>query len=161
MLEQKLKLLSQLVDKDAYKTDIAKRYTTFLSQYPEIFSDLDNGSVFDFCLYNSIDEYDDLSPVDVFNVLRNGQGIEIKPGKANESDLELALSIDAVKKLLQTKDKEEYTKLLGTFYNEPDEEKGWIDFVLHKRTQAIIDMGYGRFAKTAGILEDEDDVYSI
>lgn len=157
MLEENLS--SQIVNIDAYKTDIAKRYTRFLSQYPEIFYDLDNGSVFNFCLYNSFDEYDDLSPVDVFNVLRNGQGIEIKPGKANESDLELALSIDAVKKLLETKDKEEYTKLMGTFYNEPDEEKGWIDFVLHKRTQSIIDMGYGKFAKTAGILKDDYEIY--
>ena len=159
MLEEKLS--SQLLDKDAYKTDIAKRYTTFLSQYPEIFSDLDKGCVFDFCLYNSIEDYYDHSPADVFNVLRNGQGIEIKPGKAKDSDLELALSIDAVKKLLQTKDKVEYAQLLGTFYNDPDEKKGWIDFELHKRTQTIIDMGYGRFAKTAGILEDEDDVYRL
>ena len=159
MLEEKLS--SQLIDIDAYKTDIAKNYTTFLSQYPEIFSDLDNGSVFDFCLYSSIDEYYEHTPVDVFNVLRNGHGIEIKPGKAHESDLELALSVDAVKKLLQTKDKVEYAQLLGSFYNDPDEKEGWIDFELHKRTQAIIDMGYGRFAKTAGILEDEDDVYTL
>ena len=155
------KLLSQIIDIDAYETDLAKSYTTFLSQYPEIFSDLDNGCVFDFCLYNSIEEYDKESPVDVFNVLRNGQGIEIKPGKAINSDLELALSIDAVKKLLQTKDRVEYAQLLGSFYNDPDENKGWIDFELHKRTQTIIDMGYGRFARTAGILEDDDDVYSI
>jgi hypothetical protein len=73
--------------------------------------------------------------------------------------LELALSIEAIKKLIQTNSKEEYTKLLGDFYNEPDEEKGWIDFVLFKRTQLVIDMGYGRFAKTAGILKDEDDIY--
>ena len=92
-------------------------------------------------------------------MLRNKQGIEIKPGSVNESDLELALSVGAVNKLLQTKDKVEYTKLLGTFYNDPDEKKGWIDFRFHKRTQTIIDMGYGRFAKTAGILKDEDDIY--
>ena len=159
MIENKLS--SQIIDIDAYKTDIAKNYTTFLSQYPEIFSDLDNGSVFNFCLYSSIDEYYEHAPVDVFNVLRNGQGIEIKPGDAKESDLELALSVDAVKKLLQTNDKVEYAQLLGSFYNDPDEKQGWIDFELHKRTQAIIDMGYGRFAKTAGILEDEDDVYKL
>ena len=159
MLEEKLS--SQLIDINAYKTDIAKNYTTFLSQFPEIFSDLDMGCVFDFCLYNSVDEYYDHSPVDVFNVLHNGKGIEIKPGKAKESDLELALSVEAVKQLLQTKDKVEYAQLLGYFYNEPDEEKGWIDFELHKRTQCIIDMGYRRFAKTAGILEDEDDVYKL
>jgi hypothetical protein len=99
--------------------------------------------------------------VDVFNVSRIQKGIEIKPGKAQDSDLELALSVDAVEKLIQTEDKVKYAQLLGSFYNEPDEENGWIDFVLHKRTQTIINMGYGRFAKTAGILEDEDDVYSM
>jgi hypothetical protein len=155
MLEEKLK--SQIIDKEIYKTEIAKRYTIFLAQYPEIFSDLIQGSNFDFAIYNSFGAYDDESPVDIFNVLCNGHGIEIKPGNAVNADLELALSIKAIEKLIQTKTKVEYTKLFGYFYNEPDEEKGWIDFVLHKRTQTLIDMGYGKFAKTAGILEDEDD----
>ncbi|MFW9937278.1 MAG: hypothetical protein ACFFD5_06490 [Candidatus Thorarchaeota archaeon] len=139
-----------------YKTEIAKNYTAFLSKFPEIFSDLVQGSIFDFAIYDSIKSYDEKSPVDVFNVLQNGQGIEIKPGRADDADLELALSIEAVKKLIQTDTKTEYAKLLGNFYNFPDEKKGWIDFFLNKRTQTLIDMGYGRFAKTAGILEDED-----
>ncbi len=155
MLEEKLK--SQIIDKEVYKTEIAKRYTIFLAQYPEIFSDLIHGSNFDFAIYDSFGAYDDESPVDIFNVLCNGHGIEIKPGNAVNADLELALSIKAIEKLIKTKTKVEYTKLFGYFYNEPDEEKGWIDFVLHKRTQTLIDMGYGRFAKTAGILEDEND----
>ena len=154
-------LTSQIIDKEAYKTEIAKKYTTFLTQYPEIFSDLIFGSNFDFALYNSIETYDKESPVDIFNVLRNGNGIEIKPGRAINSDLELALSVSAVKKLIQTKTKVEYANLLGTFYNDPDEEKGWIDFVLHKRTQTLIDMGYGKFAQTAGILKSDDDIYSM
>ncbi|MBA7532998.1 hypothetical protein ES705_25233 [subsurface metagenome] len=156
MLEEEL--TSQIIDKKAYKTEIARKYTTFLAQYPEIFSDLIFGSDFDFALYDSFEAYDKRSPVDIFNVYRNGNGIEIKPGRAIDSDLELALSIDAIEKLIQTKTKEEYTKLLGFFYNNPDEEKGWIDFILHKRTKTVIDMGYGRFAKTAGILEDYDDI---
>ena len=150
---------SKIIDIDMYKTEIAKNYTTFLSQYPEIFSDLCQGSDFNFAIYNSLESYEIESPVDVFHVYCNGKGIEIKPGKANESDLELALSIEAIEKLMQTKSKEEYTKLLGNFYSEPDEEQGWIDFVLHKRTRTVIDMGYGRFAKTAGILKDDDDIY--
>ena len=154
MLEEEL--TSQIIDKKAYKTKIAKKYTIFLAQYPEIFSDLIFGSDFDFALYDSLDAYDKESPVDIFNVYRNGNGIEIKSGRAIDSDLELALSIDAIEKLIQTKTKEEYAKLLGFFYNNPDEEKGWIDFVLHKRTKTLIDMGYGKFAKTAGILEDDD-----
>jgi len=156
MLEEEL--TSQIIDKKAYKTEIARKYTTFLAQYPEIFSDLISGSDFDFALYDSLESYDKESPVDIFNVYRNGNGIEIKPGRAIDSDLELALSIDAIEKLIQTKTKEEYAKLLGSFYNNPDEEEGWIDFVLHKRTKTLIDMGYGRFAKTAGILEDYDDI---
>jgi len=141
-----------------YKTELAKNYTTFLSKFPEIFSDLVSGSIFDFAIYNSIKSYDEKSPVDVFNVLQNGRGIEINPGRADDADLELALSIEAVEKLIQTDTKTEYAKLLGNFYNFPDEEKGWIDFFLHKRTQTLIDMGYGRFAKTAGILEDENEI---
>jgi len=152
------KLTSQIVDEKAYKTEIARKYTKFLSKYPEIFSDLINGSNFDFALYNSIETYDKESPVDIFNVYRNGNGIEIKPGRAVDSDLELALSVDAVKKLIKTKTKVEYAQLLGSFYDNPDEEKGWIDFVLLKRTQTLINMGYGKFAQTAGILKDDDDL---
>ena len=66
-----------------------------------------------------------------------------------------------VKKLIQSNTKVEYAEHFGSFYNDPDEEKGWIDFELHKRTQMLINMGYGRFARTAGILSDEDDIYSI
>jgi len=159
MLEEEL--TSQIINKEAYKTEIAKKYTTFLGQYPEIFSDLIFGSNFDFALYKSIETYDKESPVDIFNVLRNGNGIEIKPGRAIDSDLELALSVSAVEKLIQTKTKKNYANLLGTYYNDPDEEKGWIDFMLHKRTKTLIDMGYGKFAQTAGILKDDDDIYSM
>jgi hypothetical protein len=159
MLEEEL--TSQIIDQKKYKTEIARRYTSFLSKYPEIFSDLISGSDFDFALYDSIEAYDNRTPVDVFHVYSNGHGIEIKPGRAIDSDLELALSIDAVKKLIQTNTKVEYAKLLGTFYNYPDEKKGWIDFFLNKRTQTLIDMGYGKFAQTAGILNDDDEIYNI
>ncbi|MFX1408893.1 MAG: hypothetical protein ACFFA6_00955 [Promethearchaeota archaeon] len=152
------KLTSQIIDKEAYKTQIAKNYTKFLAQYPEIFSDLINGSDFDFALYDSLEAYEKEAPIDIFHVYRNGNGIEIKPGRAFDSDLELALSVDAVKKLIQTKTKVEYAQLLGSFYNDPDEKKGWIDFVLHKRTNTLINMGYGKFAQTAGILKDDDDI---
>jgi len=156
-----MNISSEISRGNTFKTDIAKRYTAFLSQYPEIFSDLIKGSDFDFAIYDTLDAYDDKNPIDSFNVLRNGHGIDIIPGKAYDPDLELALSTKAVEKLIQTNTKEEYAQLLGSFYNEPDEDNGWIDFILYKRTQTIIDMGYGKFAKTAGILEDEDAVYSM
>ena len=154
-------LTSQIIDKEAYKTKLAKKYTTFLAQYPEIFADLISGSQFDFAIYNSIESYDARSPIDVFNVYRNIEGIEIKPGKANNPDLELALSVQAIEKLIKTKDKVEYTQLLGSFYNEPNEQNGWIDFMLFKRTQKIIEMGYGKFAQTAGILADDGSIINL
>jgi len=149
-------MTSKIVNQKAYKTEIAKKYTTFLAKYPEIFSDLISGSDFDFALYNSLESYDKRSPVDIFHVCRNGNGIKIKPGSGVDSDLELALSIDAIEKLIQTETKVEYAELLGSFYNDPDEKNGWIDFILHKRTQTLINMGYGKFAQTAGILKDDD-----
>ncbi|MFW9949829.1 MAG: hypothetical protein ACFFKA_06875 [Candidatus Thorarchaeota archaeon] len=154
MSEDQLKIIDY--DQKACKIELARKYIIFLSKYPEIFSDLDSGFRFDFAIYNSIEDYDAGSPLDVFYVYGNGHNIELKPGRATSSDLELALSVQAVEKLIQTKDKIEYTHLLGSFYNEPDEQKGWIDFILHKRTQAVIDMGYGRFAQTAGILKDDE-----
>ena len=159
MLDEELS--SKVVDQEKYATKIAQQYTVFLSRYPEIFSDLTEGSIFDFALYESLESYDKGSNLDVFHVLRNQNGIEIKPGNAKSADLELSLSVGAVEKLIKTQDKEEYAKLLGSFYNDPDEENGWIDFTLHKRTQVLIDMGYGRFAQTAGILEDDDEIYRI
>jgi len=154
-------MVGLVFDQKRYNTELARKYTTFLSKYPEIFSDLVSGSHFDFAIYKSIEEYDAHVPLDIFNVYRNGQGIEIKPGRATNGDLELALSVEAVERLIQTQNKIDYAQLLGSFYNEPDEQSGWIDFMLHKRTQTLIDMGYGRFAQTAGILEDDDDIYSI
>jgi hypothetical protein len=156
MFEEGLK--SVVVNQEEYKTELARKYTTFLSQFPEIFSDLVSGSCFDFAMYNSVKAYDAQSPIDVFHVYRNGIGIEVKPGKASNPDLQLALSVQAIEKLIQTKSKEQYAKLLGYFYNEPNEENGWIDFILYKRTQLLIDMGYGKFAQAAGILEDEKNL---
>ena len=153
--------INQNTKDNEYKSEIAIEYTKFLSQYPEIFFDLIDGSNFDFAIYDSIESYDARAPIDVFNVFRNGEGIEIKPGKSEKADLELALSVQAIEKLVKTKNNIEYAQLLGSLYNEPDEENGWIDFILFKRTQKIIEMGYGKFAKTAGILEDDGSIIKL
>ncbi len=153
--------INQKTSDNEYNSEIAIKYTKFLSQYPEIFSDLNDGSNFDFAIYDSVESYDKRAPIDVFNVFRNGEGIEIKPGKAENADLELALSVQAIEKLLKTKNNVEYAQLLGSFYNEPNEENGWIDFTLFKRTQKIIEMGYGKFAQTAGILEDDGSIINL
>ncbi len=151
------KELSSEVQSFGVKTKICQQYMDFLGQYPEIFSDLVSGSDMDFAIYDSFDDFEEEKIMDAFHVIRKNEGIEIIPGKADDADLELALSKEAIGKLIQTKNKAEYATLFGNFYNEPSFTEGWIDFLLHKRTKTLIDMGYGKFAEAAGILEDEED----
>lgn len=156
----KKEMTSRIVAEDkAIKSQIGKHYMDFLAKYPEIFSDLVPDSILDFAIYSTYEDLESESePSFAFNVLRTPEGIDIKSGKADEPDLELALAVTAVEKLKQNITKENYAKQFGLFYNEPNEEDGWIDFVLHKRTKTLIKMGYGKFAEAAGILEDEDEI---
>ncbi|NHJ26408.1 MAG: hypothetical protein EAX89_17650, partial [Candidatus Lokiarchaeota archaeon] len=64
MLDEEMK--SMIYNQKAYKTELARKYTTFLSKYPEIFSDLISGSHFDFAIYDTIEEYDTRIPQDIF-----------------------------------------------------------------------------------------------
>ena len=153
-------LSSQIVAvEEVGEPNIGNEYMKFLAKYPEIFADLVDQAILDFAIYNSIDDLEEeKEPAFKFNVLRTGEGIQIKPGGADEPDLELALSISAVEKLIKNKSKNDYATQFGLFYNEPDEDEGWIDFILHKRTKTLIKMGYGKFAEEAGILDDESEV---
>nr|MDO8084259.1 (Fe-S)-binding protein [Candidatus Sigynarchaeum springense] len=140
-------------------TTTGSEYMAYLARYPDIFSDLVQGSIMDFTIYNKIEDLQaECDPVEAFNVLRTDKGIDITPGRADSADLELALSVAAVKRLITCPTKAAYAEQFGKFYNEPDEVEGWIDFVLNKRTKTLIKMGYGKFAEAAGILEDEDSV---
>ncbi|MBN2152565.1 MAG: (Fe-S)-binding protein, partial [Candidatus Lokiarchaeota archaeon] len=140
-------------------TTAGGRYMAYLARYPDIFSDLVQGSVMDFTIYEKIDDLQaECDPIEAFNVLRTERGIDIRPGRADSADLELALAVAAVEKLVTCPTKASYAEQFGRFYNEPDEAAGWIDFVLNKRTKTLIKMGYGKFAEAAGILEDDDAV---
>ncbi|MBD3213378.1 MAG: hypothetical protein GF311_12285 [Candidatus Lokiarchaeota archaeon] len=150
-------LSSEVLDKTGVQSELVQNYMEYLGEYPEIFSDLIEGSDMNFAVYDSFDDFDEENPMDVFHVLRKNEGIEIIAGKADDADLELALSKEAVNQLIQTDNKSAYANLFGEFYNEPEMDGGWIDFLLHKRTKTLIDMGYGKFAESAGILEDEED----
>ncbi|NVM27934.1 MAG: (Fe-S)-binding protein [Candidatus Helarchaeota archaeon] len=162
-------LLSQNIDESLTGTVIpakipieahplTQEYINYLSKYPEIFSDIVPGSILEFTIYDSIDNFEDeLPPVGKFHVARLESKIEIHNGLADNPDLQLALSEGAVKELVSSKTKKEYSHKFGNFYNDPEEEY-WIDFLLHKRTKTLIKMGYGKFAEEAGILEDEDEI---
>ncbi len=148
----------QILDDSETEFKIGKKYMKFLAKYPDIFSDLVTGSNLDFAIYEKLDDLEEENPLCCFNVLRTENGIELKSGKADDPDLELAVSTEAVNKLVLNETKSDYAQQFGIFYNEPDEDEGWIDFVLHKRTKTLIRMGYGKFAEEAGILEDEDEI---
>ncbi len=137
---------------------LTQDYVNYLSKHPEIFTDLVSGSVLDFTIYNSIDDFEDeLPPTGKFHVIRLEDKIEIYLGNADNPDLQLALSTGAVRELVDSATKKEYSLKFGNFYNDPEEEL-WIDFILHKRTKTLIKMGYGKFAEEAGILDDEDEI---
>ncbi|MHA1264983.1 MAG: (Fe-S)-binding protein [Candidatus Helarchaeota archaeon] len=136
---------------------LTQEYINYLSRHPEIFSDLVPGSVLDFTVYSSIDDFDEeRPPVGNFHVIRLEDKIELYNGFADNPDLQLALSEGAVRELVNSTSKKEYSHRFGNFYNDPEEEC-WIDFILHKRTKTLIKMGYGKFAEEAGILEEEEE----
>ncbi|MEJ2250186.1 MAG: (Fe-S)-binding protein [Candidatus Lokiarchaeota archaeon] len=150
-------LSSEVLEISQSNSEVCQNYMKFLGIYPEIFSDLIPGSDMNFAIYTSFVDFEDEMPLDIFHVKRKDEGIEIISGKADDADLELALSKEAVGKLIKTTTKVDYANLFGNFYNEPDLDEGWIDFLLHKRTKTLIDMGYGKFAEAAGILDEEED----
>ncbi len=132
-----------------------KKFMDFLSQFPEIFSDLVQDSILNIAIYKSFKDLEVGAPINIFHVLRTEGGIEIHPFKVEDADLELAFSLNAIEKLIKVDNKNSYLLLFGKLYNEPDEEFGWIDFILHKRIATLIEKGYGKFAIKAGILEDD------
>ena len=135
---------------------LGQQFSKYLDNHPNIFVDLVTDCLIDFSLFNSLNEFEDEKPpLEVFHVLRTEDGINIDYGKANASDVEIAFSQTAVKNLISSNSEKQYAKRFGKFYNEPSEEN-WIDFLLNRSTRVLIKMGYGAFAREAGILEDED-----
>jgi hypothetical protein len=130
-------------------------FPRYLEHHPEIFVDLVADSILDFANFRSWDSFDKgEKPLSVFHVKRTKDGIEIKPGRAERADVALNFSPDAVKDLVASTDRDEYARKFGHFYNEPTEAT-WIDFILNKSTKTLIRMGYGKFAREAGILQEE------
>jgi hypothetical protein len=131
-------------------------FPDYLERHPEIFADLVSDSVLDFANFKSWNSFDKGDkPLSVFHVRRTQNGIEIKPGRAERADVALNFSPDAVEDLVSSFDRDEYARKFGRFYNEPTETK-WIDFILNKSTKTLIRMGYGKFAREAGILQEEE-----
>nr|MDO8134212.1 (Fe-S)-binding protein [Candidatus Njordarchaeum guaymaensis] len=134
---------------------IEDEFPRYLESHPEIFVDLVMDSMLDFATFNSWNSFDKgEKPLNVFNVRRTQNGIEIRTGRAERADVALNFSPDTIKDLVASGDRDEYAKKFGRFYNEPTETK-WIDFILNKSTKTLIRMGYGKFAREAGILEEE------
>ncbi|MEX2750733.1 MAG: (Fe-S)-binding protein [Candidatus Freyarchaeota archaeon] len=135
---------------------LGQRFMKYLDEHPNIFADLVKDSIVDFSIFDSLESFEsEKPPLEAFHVVRTEYGIKINNSKANAADVEIAFSQNAVKNLVSSKDEKQYAKRFGKFYNEPTEET-WIDFLLNRSTRVLIKMGYGKFAREAGILEDED-----
>nr|MDO8082248.1 (Fe-S)-binding protein [Candidatus Freyarchaeota archaeon] len=138
------------------ESTLAQKFAKYLDNHPKIFGDLIPDSIIDFSLFDSLENFEnEKPPLEVFHVLRTEDGINVGKGKANSADVEIAFSQNAVNHLISSSDEKQYAKRFGKFYNEPT-EAAWIDFLLNRSTRVLIKMGYAKFAKDAGILEDED-----
>lgn len=146
----------KIIEENLEELSLGQQFVKYLDNHPNIFVDLVNDSLIDFSLFSTLEEFEnEKPPLEAFHVLRTDDGIRIGTGKANAADVEIAFSQKAVQKLVSSNDERQYAKRFGKFYNEPTEDI-WIDFLLNKSTRVLIKMGYGAFAREAGILEDED-----
>lgn len=85
-----------------------------------------------------------------FVVERTRDGIEVRQG-AEASDIELIISREAARKLMEAKTKQEYMKLFAEYYLHPTDDLS-IDIELKKPTKKLMSLGYGEWAKKAGIM---------
>jgi len=123
----------------------------YLSKHVEIFRGLRVGCKFNY----EIVDWETQEPKLKFyvTVLESGEKpkIKISEGVADNPDVTIIISEPAAKRLVACKDRSEYAELFGNFFNEPTDEE-FIDVILHRSTKELMKMGYGEFAREAGLI---------
>ncbi|MEX2703046.1 MAG: (Fe-S)-binding protein [Candidatus Baldrarchaeota archaeon] len=123
----------------------------YLNEHVEIFKGLRVGCKFNY----EIVDWKTQEPQLKFyvTVLESGEKpkIKISKGVADNPDVTIIISEPAAEKLVECKERSEYAELFGNFFNEPTDEE-YIDVILHRSTKELMKMGYGEFAKEAGLI---------
>ncbi len=128
-----------------------KRLMDYLNGHVEIFKGLRVGCKFNY----EIVDWKTQEPKLKFYVmvLESGERpkIKISMGAADNPDVTIIISEPAAEKLVKCEERSEYAEAFGNFFNEPTEEE-FIDVILHRSTKELMRMGYGEFAREAGLI---------
>ena len=123
----------------------------YLSEHVEIFKGLRVGCKFN---YEIVDWETEKPKLKFYvTVLESGERpkIKISKGVADNPDVTIIISEPAAERLVECKERSEYAELFGNFFNEPTDEE-YIDVILHRSTKELMRMGYGEFAREAGLI---------
>jgi hypothetical protein len=113
----------------------------YLRKHPLIFDGLKKDAVIDYEISG-----------DRFHVLVLDKGaIEVNPVRAENPDVELTFSEDAVRVLTSFSSEDEYAAQFGLFFKEPTDDR-WIRFNLRRNIVKLLMKGYRKFAQKAGLI---------
>jgi Fe-S oxidoreductase len=117
------------------------RFMSYLAEHPMIFDGLKKGAVIDYEISDSR-----------FHIEVVGKRqVEAKPHRAENPDVELMFSPDAVETLVTFDSEDEYAAQFGKFFKEPTDDK-WIRFNLRLNIVKLLMKGYRKFAQKAGLI---------
>jgi heterodisulfide reductase subunit D len=117
------------------------RFMEYLVAHPRIFEGLKKDAAIDYII--DTDRFHVL-------VLDNGR-IEVNPIRAENPDVELTFSSDAVMKLIAIESEDDYAAQFGLLFKMPTENE-WIKFSLQRNIVKLLMKGYRKFAQKAGLI---------
>ncbi len=120
---------------------LKEQFMSYLRDHPKIFDGLKPDAVIDYIVGE-----------DRFHVrvVKKGK-IEVVPIRAENPDVELTFSEEAVRTLIQIPSEDDYAAQFGLFFKEPTEDK-WIKFNLRRNIVKLLMKGYRKFAQKAGLI---------
>lgn len=123
------------------ESELKKQFMEYLSKHPLIFEGLKKEATIDYEVEGQR-----------FHVEVVGKNrIEVRPIRAENPDVELMFSPDAVRKLTAFQSEDDYAAQFGLFFKEPTDDE-WIKFVLRRNIVKLLMKGYRKFAQKAGLI---------
>jgi heterodisulfide reductase subunit D len=117
------------------------RFMEYLVQHPMIFDGLKEGAIIDY----------EIGDNRFYIEVVENRKVEANPHRAENPDVELMFSPEAVKALVTFDSEDEYAAQFGKFFKEPTDEK-WIRFNLRLNIVKLLMKGYRKFAQKAGLI---------
>lgn len=120
---------------------LKKRFMEYLMVHPKIFEGLKKDAAIDYIIDS--DRFHVL-------VLENGN-IEVNPIRAENPDVAITFSPEAVMKLIAIESEDDYAAQFGLLFKMPTGNE-WIKFNLRRNIVKLLMKGYRKFAQKAGLI---------